>query len=508
MLAEPQTVSPTALLQSLLELRHEVVKEGEARFQRWQPHIHRHPFLPSARNLAYYLALRWRDLRAIQMALMPWGLSSLGRIESRVLANLDAVINTLGVLCHCPQGLPPRPPLAAFFAGDRQLRQHTEELFGPIRGKRHVRIMVTLPTEAATDPQWSITLLRKGMNCARINCAHDDPATWQAMIANLRAAVRITNQPCKILMDLGGPKPRVTDVFPEGVRLQPGSRLWLRYQIDPSIIGVPQVTCSLPEILPQLRVGDRVWIDDGHIGGRIVAKDEQGVELSLTHCQKGQRLKKDKGFNFPDSQLTLCPLTDRDRQHLDVVVQHADLVGYSYVQSAADIVLLQTELAQRCGDRAQQFGIIAKIETPQAIRALPELIVQAAGAQPFGIMIARGDLAVEIGYQRLAEMQEEVLWLCEAAHVPVVWATQVLETLVKKGVPSRAEITDAAMAERAECVMLNKGPYIALAVDILDDVLARMEAHQQKKTPQLRALNSWRLDERLSGLPGTPPPVL
>lgn len=93
-------------------------------------------------------------------------------------------------------------------------------------------------------------------------------------------------------------------------------------------------------------------------------------------------------------------------------------------------------------------------------------------------MIARGDLAVEIGYQRLAEMQEEILWLCEAAHVPVIWATQVLETLVKTGIPSRAEITDAAMAERAECVMLNKGPHIAEAVKILDDVLTRMQAHQ------------------------------
>ncbi len=119
------------------------------------------------------------------------------------------------------------------------------------------------------------------------------------------------------------------------------------------------------------------------------------------------------------------------------------------------------------------------------------MIIRSGGSAALWRQIARGDLAVEIGYQRLAEMQEEILWLCEAAHVPVVWATQVLENLVKKGVPSRAEITDAAMAERAECVMLNKGPYVGLAVDILDDVLARMEAHQQKKTPQLRALHSW-----------------
>ena len=115
----------------------------------------------------------------------------------------------------------------------------------------------------------------------------------------------------------------------------------------------------------------------------------------------------------------------------------------------------------------------------------------AAGRQPFGVMIARGDLAVELGFERLAEMQEEIVWLCEAANVPVIWATQVLETLVKTGVPSRGEMTDAAMAGRAECVMLNKGPHLAEAIGVLGRVLARMDEHQHKKTPTLRALRSW-----------------
>ena len=108
-----------------------------------------------------------------------------------------------------------------------------------------------------------------------------------------------------------------------------------------------------------------------------------------------------------------------------------------------------------------------------------------------GVMIARGDLAVECGFERLAEVQEEILWICEAAHVPVIWATQVLETLAKKGMPSRAEITDAAMGERAECVMLNKGPHITEAMRTLHDILRRMQAHQSKKRPLLRALRAW-----------------
>jgi pyruvate kinase len=108
-----------------------------------------------------------------------------------------------------------------------------------------------------------------------------------------------------------------------------------------------------------------------------------------------------------------------------------------------------------------------------------------------GVMIARGDLAVECGYERMAEIQEEILWVCEAAHMPVVWATQVLESLAKKGLPSRAEITDAAMGERAECVMLNKGPYLCDAVEALDDILQRMQDHQVKKSATLRRLKRW-----------------
>jgi pyruvate kinase len=107
---------------------------------------------------------------------------------------------------------------------------------------------------------------------------------------------------------------------------------------------------------------------------------------------------------------------------------------------------------------------------------------------PIGVMIARGDLAVEAGFERLAELQEEILWLCEAAHVPVIWATQVLDRLAHTGIATRAEVTDAAMAVRAECVMLNKGPHIEKAATTLVDILRRMEHHQYKKRSLCRRL--------------------
>jgi len=121
------------------------------------------------------------------------------------------------------------------------------------------------------------------------------------------------------------------------------------------------------------------------------------------------------------------------------------------------------------------------------------ILLATMGRNPIGVMVARGDLAVELGNVRMAEIQEELLWLCEAAHVPLVWATQVLETMAKKGIGSRPELTDAAMGVRAECVMLNKGPFVTLAVNTLDRILSRMQDHQRKKTSRLRALTVWKL---------------
>jgi pyruvate kinase len=133
-------------------------------------------------------------------------------------------------------------------------------------------------------------------------------------------------------------------------------------------------------------------------------------------------------------------------------------VEFSFVQSHEDVGELQEALARERPSDWRRLGLVLKIETSRAVRNLPAMLVRAAGQQPTALMIARGDLAVEIGFVRLAEMQEEILWLCEAARIPVIWATQVLESHLETGVPSRGEMTDAAMAARAECVMLNLTP--------------------------------------------------
>jgi pyruvate kinase len=208
---------------------------------------------------------------------------------------------------------------------------------------------------------------------------------------------------------------------------------------------------------------------------------------------------------LPDSELELPALTEKDIQDLAMIAKEADMVGLSFVQRGKDVETLRTHL-RNLG--APELGIVLKIETRRGFENLPELLFAAMAGKAAGVMIARGDLAVECGYERLAEVQEEILWAAEAAHMPVIWATQVLETLAKTGLPSRAEITDAAMGERAECVMLNKGPYINDAIRTLDDILRRMQAHQAKKRPLLRALLAWGTAKEVLTAPKYPVPPL
>jgi pyruvate kinase len=445
-------------------------------------------------NLAHYLALRHHDLRPLQRQLMWRGLSSLGRLESRVLPALDAVLAALAAMSDRESPFP-APSESAFFAGEARLAEATDALFGPPLAHRRSRIMVTLPSEAATDPALVAELARSGMDAARINCAHDDAAAWRAMVDHVRAAGRLVGRRLTVLMDIAGPKIRTEAVLlPKGgPKLHPGDAIRFIASGTPQMSENVQacVAVSLPQMVTRLSPGDRLLYDDGKLQG-VVDSVEDGEAVVRVNRTKsgGAKLKAQKGINLPDTALGLSPLTAKDEDDLASVTEFADIIGYSFVSGPEDIDLLEEALAG--GDeRDRPLGLVAKIERPEAVRNLPELIARVSGRRPFGVMIARGDLAAEIGFERLAEMQEEILWICEAAAVPAVWATQVLEGLVKHGIPSRGEMTDAAMAARAECVMLNKGPAVGAAIALLDRLLARMDAHIMKKTPTLRALKSW-----------------
>jgi pyruvate kinase len=252
------------------------------------------------------------------------------------------------------------------------------------------------------------------------------------------------------------------------------------------IVRPAQIGCNLNEVFRDARAGQRIFFDDGRLAGLIREATTDYLRVEIVQARKGKaKLRGGKSINLPDTDLELDALTDKDRADLDFAAMHADMVGLSFVRHAADVQRFLAELDRRT---ERKLGIVLKVETRQAFEELPRLLLAAMRHPPVGVMVARGDMGVEIGFERLAEVQEEILWICEAAHVPVIWATQVLESLAKKGLPSRAEVTDAAMGGRAECVMLNKGSHMLHTVEFLTDILKRMQEHQEKKLSMLRRL--------------------
>ena len=577
----------------------------------WQPEIlAAHPsHRQSAANLVHYVELRNHDVRDLQVRLTPFGISSLGRSESHVLATIESVLGLLARLTGHED------PLASaqvgFAEGPALLARNTDRLLGHPPPSRSTRIMVTLPSEAADHPELITSFADIGMDIARVNCAHDDESAWLRMIDVVRTTTTDDGRPCRVAMDLAGPKlrtgpieagPRVVRIGPrrdklgavtatglawltatggqppaiEGrkvtvvpiddadwiARRRPDDRLEIedgrkakrtwRVTVqhdggclatvsktsyvqsglkmtcrsgqldDATAVGeLPQVElvhrvargdsvvltrsldpakatragdthfigCTLPDVFLAVFPGQRIWFDDGKIGGFVDEVQRDEIRATISDVRRGgANLKAGKGINLPDSDLPLAALTPKDITDLSFVAHHADIVNFSFVRRVGDVRQLQAELALR---NADHLGIVLKIENAMAFENLPELLLTAMRSEVVGVMIARGDLAVEVGFERLAEVQEEIMWACEAAHIPVIWATQVLDSLARTGQASRAEVTDAAMAVRAECVMLNKGPHITDAIGVLDSILTRMQSHHQKKRSLLRRLRAW-----------------
>lgn len=562
-------------------------------------------------NLVQYTILRQRDRRELQNDLMDIGATSLATTEAHVQAKVHAARNVLAALRgdNGPWNLDAIN--TSLDEGDRILNANSDAIFGPMRPGRPTRIMVTFPSEAAGDPQLVVSLLDAGMDVARINCAHDDPAAWARMAANVRAAATAAGRQVLVSMDLPGPKlrtgpildgpsvgrARVTrgesgtvlaparmwltpagDPTPPPAPLPPATRPTLTVHVDEAWLaarragdvitvhdargfqrtfvvahvgtggslaegqhntyleagsklrcdgsatvagGIPplvrrlsldtgdrlvltadltavdlpaaghvvRIGCTLPEAVAALRPGDPVLFDDGTITAVVESVTAGEATLRITRTRPGgQHLGAEKGINLPGTVLPLTALTPDDDAHLPFIAEHADMVAVSFVRTAADVAHVLDRLRVAGADN---LGIVLKIETREGFKNLPDILLTAMRHPRIAVMIARGDLAVEIGFERLAEVPRQIIGLCEAAHVPTIWATQVLETLAKTGQPTRAEITDAAAGQRAECVMLNKGPHITDAIRALDDILARMGEVQTKSRTLMRHIHSW-----------------
>ena len=576
-------------LQEILVVLDSVIdrmSEFEQRYKTQLENVHPNYF-HSAKNLVHYLAMRSFNMNVFQDKLEDLGLPIAMECQNNILfsvLNFRTVINSLmnNELSDDQHEYITNKKVKKI------VKKNHKAVFGKVRNKRKTAIMVTQPSEAANHKNFTKSLLKQGMDCARINCAHDDEIIWNQIIDNIKA----NDKRCKIMMDLGGPKlrtgpmkpgPKVIHIKPHKNKLGqvtdpariwlapfgtmppkdkefdaiiPVNKKWLRktkkgtkivfrdsrgkrckikiyekegrgrwgscrssafvttetlfnvflemkspseihtlqellpleeviflfegdllrldrkpipgepavFDEDGNLKELPHISCTLPEIFDHVNTGEEVFFNDGKIEGIVKENRSDHLIIEITNAKKkGSKLKADKGINFPNSDLGVSGLTQKDKKDLKFVARHVEELLDELKKLKADI------------------GIILKIETKEAYRNLPGILLKAMENYPVGVMIARGDLAIEAGWKNFAIIQEEVLQLCEAAHLPDIWATQVLENLAKKGIPTRAEITDAALAQRADCIMLNKGPYIEKAVRMLDKVVSKMQRIQKKK---------------------------
>ncbi|HSK13666.1 MAG TPA: pyruvate kinase [Phnomibacter sp.] len=439
----------------------------------------------SAINLLQYLALRKKNISKLQNALHEQGLSSMASSESHIHRQLQEILMRLG------QRFSPSVRNTCSVSKAKALMiRNTGSLFGPNPKDGGIPIMVTLDSETHIDKHAIASLLKRGMQIARINCAHDNAETWGKMVELVRKAEKETGVPCKIYMDLAGPKFRVKvchHARDQGkVEVSVGERLILTEETEISNIKGKAIYCQIPGISRMLSKGNIMMMDDGLIEAIVTNEVLYGSEITITRISGKPFIKSGKGINFPNTPIPIGSLTKEDKHSLIFIKNHADLVGYSFVRTVDDLQDLHAHLYD--GSPEKLPGLIIKIETPEAVDNLPYLLLFAMRYPSFGVMIARGDLAVEIGFERMSEIQEEILWICEAAHTPVIWATQVLEQLNKTGMAARSEITDAYKAAQAECIMINKGKYTHLVLDTLNDIAKRSHRHHLKKRYEMQAL--------------------
>ncbi|HHP7242541.1 MAG TPA: pyruvate kinase [Cyclobacteriaceae bacterium] len=560
-------------------------------------------YTKSAENLINYKALRRFDLRVLQKDLEDMGMSRLELSEGHVMASLISTKQILQGLIGAEITM--EKAGLSIKNANKLLDEHTEVILGEKDKDRRVRIMVTQPSEAANDYQIVYEMVKSGMNCARVNCAHDGPEVWEKIINNIKKASAELSRDVKIAMDLAGPKIRTGAIKPgEKIRKFSPERDEMGFVINPagiilmgesseelttnsipvdekwlsalecgdiitlkdtrqkdrilkvievneeqvvvncydssyigtgtilcpvrknlseitvgelppieqsivlrtndhltvhkdSIIGEPaqfdndgnllrqaHIGCQLEEVFDRVKVGEKILFDDGKIEGIIEETNPDSFKVHITRAKEsGDKLKAEKGINFPITDIGISGLTGKDKEDLKFVAQHADVVNFSFVNSKEDVEELLTEFDKL--NVKNKLSIILKIETQKAFDNLTEIILAAMRVHYVGVMIARGDLAVETGWNNIGWVQNEILSLCNAGHIPVVWATQVLENLAKKGLPSRSEITDATSSIKADCVMLNKGPYINSAISLLDTILSNMERYQEKNAAMM-----------------------
>jgi pyruvate kinase len=342
---------------------------------------------------------------------------------------------------------------------------------------------------ASESPEMLDRLIRAGLDVARLNFSHGDFSGHAERIARIREAARVAGKRVTIMADLPGPKMRVGAIDPEPIELGPGDAFTLTSE---QITGDRQRASMSFERLPLVvKQGDRLFLNDGLV--QLVVESVNGADV---HCKVavGGELSSRKGVNLPGIDLGISAFTDNDRACLEFALeQGVDAVSQSFVESAADIEAVRGAAA----DLGKRPFIIAKIERADALERFDEILEAADG-----IMIARGDLGVEVPIEEMAILQKQLIARASLVGKPVITATQMLESMTTSRLPTRAESTDVANAilDGTDCIMLSgesaMGKYPEEAVAMLARIAAYSEAHQPRmQRDQLAGIANRRLPD-------------
>lgn len=316
-------------------------------------------------------------------------------------------------------------------------------------------------------------IIQKGVDICRINCSHGSYDDHQAVINSIRELNDELNTHVGILVDLQGPKIRIHEVENNGIELVSGNHIVISTQ---KVLGTSEkISINYQELPRDVKTGEHILLDDGKFLLQVVSsngKDE--VKCKIMH---GGILSSKKGVNLPNSKLSLPSLTEKDIEDLKFALDNnADWIGLSFVRSARDII----ELKHHILTAQSSARVIAKIEKPEALSQIDDII-----AQCDALMVARGDLGVEIPLEQVPVIQKMLIKKCLLSAKPVIVATQMMESMITNISPTRAEVNDVANAvlDGADAVMLSGetsvGRFPVKVIEIMNQIVSEMEKQDQ-----------------------------
>ena len=407
---------------------------------------------PAIQNLLAFLSYRDVEVefkKACQELNLPIKLSG----SDRFLNELQGLKKLLGITLESQEP-------------NSLLEQNVQSFFGIDRPATFPRLMVNLRQEAENDAAYLAKLIENGVHHFRLNCAFGGADFWNNSHRNLTQVAECLKQPANLLFDMAGPKIRVDKLFQNQ---EETAEIYLSLEED-LLIATSEATiknspdqqksivCRFSGDFSNCRPNELLRFDDSRFEARITKVESDSILVSITKADVVQnKLLLGKGINFPQSDLGISGLTQKDREDLASVINLDCTLCFSFVQSAEDILDIEKEITKH---RPADMPIVIKIETFKAIQNLPSILLAAMRFPRLCILIARGDLVSECGWKELPAIQFMIEEHARAAQLPIILATEILEGLNQNGQQTRPEMLDLHLAQRYDCILLNKGENI------------------------------------------------